>query len=97
MSVKIQRYEDISRRGCLRLFRQNDGDMIVVAVPDPGDCDRRGLPPFGIGVEFCVSGGQSPHTREALLVLWEAIEMSRILKTGKMSQKEIIYERRAIE
>lgn len=88
MSVKIQRYEDMSRRGCLRLFRQNDGDMIVVAVPDPGDCDRRGLLPFGIGVEFCASGGQSPNTREALLALWEAIEKDNALNPQNREIKD---------
>jgi len=78
VSVKqIQRFEDMSPGGCLRLFRQDDGDIIVCAVPDPEDCKRRHLPFVGIGVEFCVcggGGGQSPHTRKALLALWEAIE-----------------------
>lgn len=76
-STQVQRFEDMSPEGCLRLFRQEDGDIIVCAVPDPEDCDRRRLPPFGISVEFCEcggGGGQSPHTRRALLALWEAIE-----------------------
>lgn len=74
--TQVQRYEDMSPKGCLRLFRQNDGDIIVCVVPDPHDCERRNLPPFGIGVEFCEfgGGGHSPHTRKALLALWDAIE-----------------------
>ncbi len=75
-STQVQRFEDMSPEGCLRLFRQGDGDIIVCAVPDPEECERRQLPPFGIGVEFCTcgGGGQSPNTRKALLALWEAIE-----------------------
>ena len=88
MKSQIQRYEDMSPRGCLRLFRQNDGDIIVVAVPNPEDAERRGLPPFGIGVEFCASGGQSPNTREALLALWEAIEKDNALNPQNREIKD---------
>lgn len=72
----VQRFEDMSPSGCLRLFRQEDGDIIVCAVPDYDECKRRKLPPLGISVEFCTygGGGQSQHTHKALLALWESIE-----------------------
>jgi|GEM_PF-1352153 len=59
----------------LSVARQPDGDVIVSIHQD-------GPWPIGTGdvreqtatVEFCVSGGRSRHTREALYRLMEAIE-----------------------
>ncbi len=65
-----ERFEDMSRFGRLRVFQQDDGDMIVAIIEDP-DNPSSGLLP---SVEFCTSGGKSPHTREALRALMHAIE-----------------------
>jgi len=77
MSASIKRFEDMSPTGHLMMHQQEDGDIIVCAVPDTEECKRGHLPPFGIAVEFCScigGGGQSPHTRKALIELWKAIE-----------------------
>jgi hypothetical protein len=64
----------MSPRGRLRLLLQPDGDVIVVAIPDPDD----GL--FGgrmASVEFCSvgsGGGRSPNTIRALRELAKAME-----------------------
>jgi hypothetical protein len=52
----IARKEDMSVNGCLRLFRQEDGDICVAVIADNGDT---------AGVEFCsvgMGGGRSPNT-----------------------------------
>jgi hypothetical protein len=69
----VERHEDMSPDGFLRLIVQDDGDIIVAVVPDPGERDRGRMP----GVEFCVpgsGGGRSTHTLRALRALVEAME-----------------------
>jgi hypothetical protein len=71
MSELVERYEDMSPLGRLRLYKQDDGDMIVAIIPDP-DC-----PSGHDSVEFCScgsGGGQSPKTLQALYALMAAIE-----------------------
>lgn len=70
----VERYEDMSPRGRLRVFKQDDGDMIVRIIPDPKDENTKYL---GDSAEFCTiggGGGQSPNTLQALRGLMEAIE-----------------------
>lgn len=77
MSASVERFEDMSPQGRLVLHQQPDGDLIITIVPDPEDAKRHGLPPLGISAEFCAvggGGGQSPHTRKAIIELWRAIE-----------------------
>lgn len=67
-----QRYEDMSPLGQLVVMMQEDGDMIISMYLDP---DSR--PTMMPSMEFCAigaGGGQSPHTREALKNLYEAIK-----------------------
>ena len=66
-----ERFEDMSRRGRLRVFQQDDGDMIVSVVEDLDSPN----PTAGLScsVEFCTSGGKSPKTFEALLALMLAM------------------------
>lgn len=67
MAKCAERFEDMSERGRLRVWQQDDGDMIVHVIPDPSTDNR------GASVEFCVSGGRSPRTLEALRQLLVAI------------------------
>ncbi len=66
-----ERFEDMSPRGLLRVYQQDDGDMIVEVVEDINSAS----PGAGLGcsVEFCTSGGKSPKTRQALLDLMTAM------------------------
>ena len=67
----VERLEDMSPRGKLKLLEQRDGDVIVCVVEDinaEGPC--AGLP---ASVEFCVSGGKSPRTIVALRALMVAM------------------------
>lgn len=68
-----ERFEDMSRLGRLHVLQQDDGDMIVAIIEDPNN------PSYGFPtVEFCTSGGKSPHTREALRALMRAIERDNL-------------------
>lgn len=72
MKQVVERLEDMSSRGRLRLIEQMDGD-IIVAVQSMED----GFLGIGDSVEFCSGysgGGKSPHTMEALRNLMEAIK-----------------------
>lgn len=71
MSKYVERHEDMSPLGRLRVFQQDDGDMIIAIVPDPNaNSWERG------SVEFCTKagGGRSPRTRKAIQDLMLAIE-----------------------
>jgi flavin-dependent dehydrogenase len=72
----VERLEDMSPRGRLRIIQQDDGD-IIVAVQSM----EEGLLGIGDSVEFCSGfggGGKSPHTRQALLALMEAIKLDNL-------------------
>lgn len=65
MSKIVERLEDMSPRGLLRLLIQDDGDVIVsVQQNDLQSAD----------VEFCTSGGRSPRTLHALRALAKAMQ-----------------------
>ncbi len=63
----IRRPEDMSPDGYLELFQQDDGDIIVEIYSTEGGVAQM------ISVEFCLSGGRSPWTLEALRHLMEAM------------------------
>jgi hypothetical protein len=68
----VDRNEDMSARGRLRLIQQEDGDIIVAVQPE-----ENGLIMGGSAVEFCspvAGGGRSPHTLAALRALMDAME-----------------------
>jgi hypothetical protein len=71
----VERLEDMSPDGRLRLIRQSDGDIIVVVIPPSKDgyLDSSAIP---VSAEFCThgGGGQSPRTLQALYTLYEAME-----------------------
>ncbi len=67
----VERLGDMSPLGRLRVAFDNDGDVIVAIVPDPNSYDTGG------SVEFCTTGfggGGSPHTRNACIALFKAME-----------------------
>ena len=63
----VTRPEDMSPDGMLTLLQQEDGDIIVTVK----EADEQG---FGSSVEFCLSGSQSPRTRNALQDLMKAMQ-----------------------
>lgn len=68
----VERFEDMSPRGRLRVLQQEDGDMVVCIVPDPHS-HPDALP---LSVEFCspgFGGGKSPRVVEALRALMHAM------------------------
>lgn len=69
---RVRRNEDMSPRGYLELYLEEDGDIIVTSC---GMSD--GLVEPGLSVQFCApgsGGGRSKHTHRALLGLMVAIE-----------------------
>jgi len=72
MPIKcVTRAEDMSPDGRLRIWKQEDGDLIVEVVPESSKQEP------SASVEFCTvgsGGGRSPHTRKALVALMEAIK-----------------------
>jgi hypothetical protein len=66
----VERFGDMSPDGRLHIYQQDDGDVIIVVIPDSND-NRP-----SVAVEFCTysGGGRSPKTREAILALMDAIE-----------------------
>lgn len=79
--IVVERLEDMSSRGRLRLIQQEDGD-IIVAVQSM----ENGLLQIGDSVEFCsgvAGGGKSPNTMEALIALMEAMRLDNIQYPSK--------------
>ncbi|MGC1583319.1 MAG: hypothetical protein WA766_17675 [Candidatus Acidiferrales bacterium] len=69
----VERFEDMSPLGMLRVQRQQDGDVIVTVVAG----DHHGNIESVSTVEFCTpmtGGGQSEKTWEALIALAEAMD-----------------------
>ena len=76
----VERYEDMSPDGRLRLVRQDNGDVILAIIPPIGS----GRPI--VDVEFCsigAGGGQSPNTLRALRDLMEAMRRDNIEQPQK--------------
>jgi len=72
----VERIEDMSSRGLLRLIKQEDGD-IIIAIQSM----ENGLLQIGDSVEFCsgfAGGGRSPNTMNALNALMEAMRLDNI-------------------
>lgn len=70
MSAIVERFEDMSPTGTLRLIWQEDGDIIVVVTRGEDDDFAQA------SVEFCTpmsGGGNSEHTHAALRYLMAAM------------------------
>jgi hypothetical protein len=73
-SRSVERHEDMSPIGTLKLIIEPDGDIIIVVKPDPDDPMQSSA--FGYTVQFCTigsGGGRSPRTRKALIELMNAM------------------------
>jgi hypothetical protein len=68
-STVVERFEDMSPRGRLRLIRQDDGDVLVCVITDPNGPDEG----VAVSVEFCTRGGTSYETLIALNALMQAM------------------------
>jgi hypothetical protein len=66
----VERFEDMSQQGRLRLLKQADGDIIVCILADPEGPDKGA----SLDVEFCLSGGKSDKTLVALNQLMVAMK-----------------------
>lgn len=72
----VLRTGDMHPNRALKLYRQDDGDVLVVITQDGyaiGDADTGNVNDRSAQVEFCVSGGRSRRTHQALLELMEAM------------------------
>lgn len=79
MSIRcrVERAGDMHPSRALKLCIQADGDVVVHITQDGitvGDVDTGAEGERSAQVEFCVSGGRSRHTHQALLNLIEAIK-----------------------
>ncbi len=66
--AKVERIEDMSARGRLKIMRGEDGDILVGVITEEGKM---------ADIEFCtmaLGGGRSPRTFRALLELMVAME-----------------------
>lgn len=69
---QVERFEDMSPTGRLKLLQQDDGDMIVSCIDGDGGETH---------VEFCMpmsGGGQSANTHEALRRLMVAMAQDEL-------------------
>jgi hypothetical protein len=76
--VMVERTGDMHPTRKLRVTQQSDGDVIVSITQDGwpiGDTDLGSEKDRAASVEFCVSGGRSRRTHEALMALLVAIEL----------------------
>lgn len=71
----VDRKEDMSPDGVLRLFLQSDGDVIVQVVQVLDDFGNRAERSKVASVEFCASGGRSKRTLRALRALAQAMAL----------------------
>lgn len=70
----VERHEDMSPVGTLKVIIEPDGDIIVAVTPDLDDPMQSSI--FGYTVQFCTigsGGGRSPRTRKALIELVNAM------------------------
>lgn len=70
-TIAVDRKEDMSPTGFLRLYMQPDGDVLVSVTAEDMHGNKRGP----LCVEFCTyaGGGRSPRTLKALRELMRAM------------------------
>ena len=77
MSTVVNRAGDMHPNRALRIHIQDDGDIILIIHQDGmviGNIDTGDVKDRSASIEFCVSGGRSRHTHEALCALFKAME-----------------------
>lgn len=85
--IEVGRIEDMSTRGRMKLFREDDGDIIVSV-----SSERDGLVQPSESVQYCtpgMGGGRSPRTFNALINLAIAMdEDNKAIPRGDPSKLE---------
>lgn len=82
--AQVERYEDMTPTGKLTMIRQQDGDVILVAMGE--DFQQ-------VALEFCTpmtGGGSSEHTHKALCALMVAMEKDNV---ERKQNREARHER----
>jgi hypothetical protein len=82
---EVEREEDMSPDGKLKLIQQDDGDIIVVVQESLSEFRATSA-----SVEFCIpgtGGGTSPETHKALLHLMEAMAADNERRSAKPSER----------
>jgi translation elongation factor EF-G len=77
MKEKVKRVGDMHPNRALEIHVQPDGDIVIFITQDRmpiGDTDFGDPRTRAAQVEFCLSGGRSHHTRQALFALIEAMK-----------------------
>ena len=74
---QVERLESMSVEGSLKLFKQEDGDIIIQVMTMKNSFGQRLKEPRIASVEFCTpgsGGGGSKETWRALVNLFEAMK-----------------------
>lgn len=81
----VTRKEDMSPDGRLRILMEDDGDMIVTIVPSGDENPSQ-------SVQFCTlqGGGNSLHTRKALVALMDAIRLDNAERPNDYSGNGVV-------
>lgn len=74
----IVRIGDMHPTRSIKLIKQRSGDVVMSITQDGVVVAENGRSRSLAMVEFCVSGGRSPHTLQALYALKEAIERDNV-------------------
>ncbi|TFH48741.1 MAG: hypothetical protein E4H01_05745 [Lysobacterales bacterium] len=82
----VTRKEDMSPDGRLRILMEDDGDMIVIVVPASDEQSP------SQSVQFCMlqGGGNSLHTRKALVALMAAMRLDNAERPNDYSGEGIV-------
>lgn len=85
-TIAVDRKEDMSPTGFLRLFMQPDGDVLVSVTAENMHGETRGP----LCVEFCTraGGGRSPRTLKALHDLMRAMAEDNADPHGNQSARQ---------
>lgn len=82
----IARFGDMHPTRSIKLLKQRSGDVVMSITQDGVVVAENGRFRSLAMVEFCVSGGRSPHTLQALYALMEAIERDNAERPIKLNR-----------
>lgn len=94
--LMAERFEDMSPRGRLRLFIEDDGDVIVEVVSDPES--QSAFPGASVSVQFCtpgMGGGHSSRTLAALRALLDAMTLDNVHNPHRRGERGLGSEKEA--
>lgn len=77
---KVTRFGDMHRTRGLTVYRQFGGDVVIAMAQNgetigDGDIECGNSEAISAVIEFCINGGQSPNTLNALINLLEAMKL----------------------